>query len=317
MIREPLVLLPLLLLACSAEPSGDSGGASGDTGTGAGACPSASLEPTVLATGFDQGTEGVSFVGGVPYVTAASGLYRVDADGTVTERTTWEHALGLAPAGDGLLVADPGDFTFDGSGDDGRLLWAPAAGGAPTVVAAGMPNPNFVMTAPWGDVLVSDDTGEVIYAVDAAGVVTTWIDGVPSPNGMALSPDQQTLYTVSTFTADPALWAIPLSAGGSPGAPAAIHTFDSGSTPDGVVVDADGGVWVALNLLGELARIDPATGERTDTVDGLSTPASMAFGTGGDFDPCSMVITSLYGSDVVVVPVGRRGGPVLDGPSAW
>jgi hypothetical protein len=300
-----------LLLACTDPPS-----SSDDTGGAPQDCPQADLSPVPLAGGFSDGTEGLAFARGRLFTSAPEGLYEIAADGSTSLRTSWTQALGLAPAGEGLLVADPGEFTFDGSGDDGRLLRVGLDGGEPQVLAGGMPNPNFVVATAWGEVLVSDDTGQVIYAVDGGGAVRTWLDGVPSPNGMGWSPDGGTLYTVSTFSTDPALWAIPVDGGGAPGTPAAVTTFETGSAPDGLAVDADGGVWVALNLAGEVVRVDPATGEETDRVEGLSSPASLAFGaeeTG--FDPCGLYVSSLFGDTVSQVAVGRRGAVVPEGPA--
>lgn len=312
------MLLSLLLACTDPTPSSDDTGASDDTGGSPQDCPAAELSPVPLAGGFSDGTEGLAFAQGRLFTSAPEGLYEIAADGSTTLRTSWTQALGLAPAGDGLLVADPGEFTFDGSGDDGRLLRAGLDGGAVEVRASGMPNPNFVVATGWGEVLVSDDTGERIYAVDSAvesgGAVRTWLDGVPSPNGMGWSPDGGTLYTVSTFSTDPALWAIPVDASGVPGTPVAVTTFETGAAPDGLVVDRDGGVWVALNLAGEVQRVDPATGDVTDAIEGLSSPASLAFGAEGTgFDPCTMYVTSLFGDTVSSVAVGRRGAAIPEG----
>jgi sugar lactone lactonase YvrE len=160
-----------------------------------------------------------------------------------------------------------------------------------------MPNPNFLVNLD-GTVLVSDDTA-AIYANGA-----TWLDAVPSPNGMGILGD--TLYVVSTFEPEPPLWAVPL-VDGVPGEPTVVTRFDTGSAPDGLAIDADGGVWVALNLDGELVRVDPTTGTITDRVTGLTTPASLTFG--GD-DPCSLYVTELYGDTVWRVPTAYTGAVV-------
>lgn len=299
----------LLLAACTgAAPSDDH--PADDTGATPSVCW-ADLAPgdaAPLATGFAAGTEGLAFVDGRLYVSEPTGIVEVGADGTVMPLATLDHALGLAPGAGTVLVADPGAFTFDGSGDDGRVLAVDlaAAGGATTELAAGMPNPNFVASTPWGDLLVSDDTGEHIYAV-RDGAVRTWLTGVPSPNGMALSPDNAALYVATTFLPEPPLWRVPLGADGTPGTPEAIVAFDTGAAPDGLTVAADGAVWVALNLANEIARVDPATGTVEVYTDAVTTPASLAFGAGSDFDPCSLYVTELYGDTVWRVATGGPG----------
>lgn len=265
-----------------------------------------------LATGFDAGTEGIAFVDGRLFVSHPAGIAEVGADGVVTPVVTLDHALGLAPAVGGLLVADPGVFTFDGSGDDGRLLYVDLATASTRALATAMPNPNFVTVTPTGDTLVSDDTGELIYAA-SGGVVTTWLAGVPSPNGMALAPDGRTLYVATTFLPDPPLWKVPLDAGGVPGEPTALATFDTGAAPDGIAVGADGDVWVALNLASQIARVDP-NGQVETFTSAVTTPASLAFGAGDGFDPCSLYVTELYGETVWRVATGGPGLAVAAAP---
>lgn len=297
----------LLLLACtggadSAAPDSASSACWDDLPAG---------EVTTFADGFAAGTEGVAFSGGALYVSFPTGVAQLGPDGVQLASTALDHALGLAPAAGGVLVADPGEFTLDGSGDDGHLRFVDAAG-AVTDLAAGMPNPNFVTATPWGDVLVSDDTGDVIYAVDSAGSVRAWLDGVPSPNGMAFSPAGDALYVVSTFTPDPPLWRVPVGVDGSTGTPEVLTTFATASAPDGVAVDVAGNAWVALNLAGELVRVNPDSGEATTFVTDMPTPASLAFGAAADFDPCSLYVSSLYGDTVSRVSTGTAGLTLLD-----
>jgi len=292
----------LLLIACaggadSAEPDTAGSTCWGDLPAG---------EVATFAEGFSTGTEGIAFSGGALYVSFLSGVAEVDPSGAVGASIALDHALGLAPAVGGVLVADPGEFTLDGSGDDGHLRFVDDAGGV-TDLAAGMPNPNFVTATAWGDVLVSDDTGDIIYAVNGDGVVRSWLDSVPSPNGMAFSPAGDALYVVSTFTSDPPLWRVPVNSAGVPGTPEVLVTFVTASAPDGLTVDAAGNPWVAVNLAGELVRVDPATGDATTFASDLPTPASLAFGTGPDFDPCSLYVTSLYGDTVSRVSTGTTG----------
>lgn len=274
-----------LLLACVDEPAPDPV----DT---AGGCEAG--DPVAFAA--LSHTEGITFSDGRLFVTSPDGLFELDDSGNATSILALEQSLGLAPSTEGVLVADPGEFTFDGSGSDGKLLHV-AFGGEPTILATGMPNPNFLANLD-GTLLVSDDTA-AIYANGA-----TWLDTVPSPNGMGIAGD--TLYVVSTFEPEPPLWAVPLT-DGVPGAPLVVTRFDTGSAPDGLALDVDGGVWVALNLAGEVVRVDPTTGTITDRITGLTTPASLAFGAD---DPCSLYVTELYGDTVWRIPTAYTGAVV-------
>lgn len=284
----------LLLLACSTP---DSASPADSTP----ACPTA--ETRTLASGFADGTEGVSFVDGRLFVTEPDAVVELSPDGTLAPIVSVDHALGLAPTASALYLADPGEFTFDADDTDGTLKRVRLDGTVETL-ATGMPNPNFVLPAR-DDVLVSDDTGDTIYAVNAAGEVRVWADGIPSPNGMAWALDGSAVYVVSTFVEEPPLWRIPVD-GGAAGTPEEVVRFETGDAPDGLAIDADGGLWVALNLAGSLVRVEP-DGTITDRIDGLTTPASLAFGDGDAWDACSLYVTSLYGDTVVQVGAGRRG----------
>lgn len=301
-------LLAFLLLGCTGGPA-DPSDTSGDTSdTSACLTDLPTGEKTAVGTDFPDGSEGVAFSGGVLYVAVPDGVMAYDG-ATWTRVATLDHALGLAAADGGVLVADPGEFTFDGSGDDGRLHYV-GADGQVTTLATGMPNPNFVLAKGDG-LLVSDDTA-AIYEVRGDRVTTSTTD-VPSPNGMGWAADGSALYVVSTFEPEPPLWRIPLE-GGAAGRAEIVTRFDTGSAPDGLAVDADGGVWVALNLANEIVRVDPATAQITDMIDGVTTPASLAFGAGEGFDPCSLYVTELFGNTVWRVSTGHEGAPLLVAP---
>lgn len=281
----------MLLLAC-AVPDDSAADSKPDATTTPCAEPAGQLE--ALGSGFEGGTEGVAFQEGVLHVSGADAIWAWQ--GGSWSRVAEVHALGLAPGPGGLYAADPGDFSLDGSGDDGRLL---QLGAELAVLGSGMPNPNFVLPTDDG-VLVSDDTA-AIYRVDD-GMVQTWSSEIPSPNGMGLDPSGEAVYVVSTFVSDPPLWRI-----GSDGTGAEeITRFPTGSAPDGLAVDGEGQVWVALNLEGAIVRIDPASGAETARFSGPTTPASLAFGR-GEVDPCSLVVTELYGETVWRLSVGVEG----------
>lgn len=265
-------------------------------------CESSSSEPVhacvgATAAGEVEGfgaevprrTEGIVFdAEGNLFVSAISTqaddqLLSIDVDGRPTVVAEARSILGLASHDNGILAA---------AIETGELLLIDPADGTIEVIADGLGAPNFVVTTPWDTILVSDDTvGEnTIDEVTWDGQVSTWVQGVPTPNGMVFSPDQRTLYVASTFE-EPGLWRVPVSEDGQAGAPEKWVAFEL-TTPDGVAIDGEGNVYVALNTTGEIARVDPE-GNATIVAEGVDWVASLAFGQ-GDFDPCSIYATSLF-----------------------
>jgi gluconolactonase len=96
-----------------------------------------------------------------------------------------------------------------------------------------------------------------IWRIDKAGTATELLGGIDWPNGIGRSPDGGTLY-VCDF------------AGGEVIAydgetPRILLETDSGEA-DGLAVDVEGGIWVALGSGGAVARYSPG-GELEQTVD--------------------------------------------------
>ena len=263
-----------------------------------------------FATGFET-TEGAAFgPDGLLYVSGGGVIHRVAADGSHEPLAEVASALGLAPVADGLVAAQMGASTAPTVVDGGMARIA--LDGTVTVLSTTIPSGNAVLVTPTGSVLVSDDFAPHIYLVSPAGETVDLLTSVASPNGMAYSPDGTTFYVASTFTTRGEVTAFDVDGSGLPvdGTGREIARLGNGSTPDGMAVDARGRVYVAANLQRRIARIDPATGQTVNVVTGLSTPASMAFGRGPGFDPCSIYVTSLSGPSVYRVVLDTPGAPV-------
>jgi len=251
-------------------------------------------------------TEGITFdADGNLFVSAqdsgpndADELLDVSLGGTFDPVAEAPSILGLESHGDGILGA--GIRT-------GNLLLIDPATGDVEVVAEDLGEPNFVVTTPWDTILVSDDraTEGAIHEVTWGGEVSTWVEGVPSPNGMVFSLDNTILYVATTFEDPPGLWSVRVSAEGVAETPEKWVTFASGSTPDGVAIDSEGNVYVALNLVDQIAKVDRA-GDVTILAEGVEKAASLAFGQ-GEFDPCSLYVTNLFGEQLWRVGAGVLG----------
>ena len=250
-----------------------------------------------------SGTEGIVFdLDGTLYVSQQSAegpdqLLEVLADGSTESVAEAASILGLESDARGIVAAGI---------DTGEVLLIDPSDGTSEVITDTLGAPNFVVTTPWDTILVSDDTpGEdTIYEVTWEGEVSTWATGIPTPNGMVFSLDAAFLYVAATFE-EPGLWRVPVSASGQAGTPELWVPFDGGTTPDGVAIDAEGNVYVALNLVGEIAKVDPE-GNATTLATGIQWVASLAFGA-GERDPCSIYATNLFGTQMYRIGAGVLG----------
>ncbi len=117
-----------------------------------------------------------------------------------------------------------------------------------------------------------------LYRLDAGGVLTTVVKGVTVSNGIGWSPDGARMYyadspvrRIDVFDYDPAT-----------GEAAARRVFSDLSAfdgvPDGLTVDADGFVWVAMWGGGVLRRFAPDGTQDAVLQVPVSQPTSCAFG---------------------------------------
>lgn len=264
-------------------------------------------EVEVFASGFEvdgvSGTEGIAFSPDGRLFVGGSGIQGGGFVAEIQPDGSWEiladvpGSVGLAWYQDQLVVA-AGDV-----GDEGGVV-AVSDDGTTTVLASGIVGANFPVVTPWDTLLVSAPGQDTIVEVDG-DVVTPWLTDVPSPNGLAFTDDGSQLYLANTYDAPSDVGVVPVSDGVA-GAYGVLATLDDGSTQDGVAMDAAGDLYVVLNLPGEIVRITP-DGEVTRVASGVDYGASIAFGTGEGFDPCSIYATSLFTDAVFRVGTGREG----------
>lgn len=301
------------------DPASDTGDDAPDGEGDADATPSAQCwddlpvgQTQVFFDGFEGGSEGVAFGSdGRLYVTAADTVWAFDADGSRSEFAAVPTALGLAPTDDGFIVASIGESTVP-SVIDGAVYHV-STEGAVTLLADGIASPNFVAVMPDGSALVSDDFDTRVFRVTRDGEVSEAIVDIPSPNGMAYLPDSSALVVASTFTSLGQITAIPVDEAGAPQAEGwtELAQLGNGATADGIAVASNGDVYVAANLRNELVRVPADGGEWQVAASGMGTPASLAFGNGEGFDPCSVYVTQLFGSKILRVSLGVGGAPLV------
>lgn len=252
-------------------------------------------------------------------------LYLVNFKGTVVNK--------VSPTGHVSIVADIGapnnGAIFDRAGNLylassglGAILMLNPAGNITTVTATSdgdsLLGPNDMAWDNAGRLYFTDPKGSHpgkliggIHYIDTNGETRRFAGGLAYPNGIAFSPDKKYVYI--TETGLNRILRYEVRADGTAGAWTVVTEFPKGSVPDGMKMDAEGNLWVALHTLGEIWRITP-DGVRLGTV---KLPAkhvtNLVFG-GPDrktiyvtaFDEWQTPSGSIY-----AVPVGVAGAPVL------
>lgn len=106
-----------------------------------------------------------------------------------------------------------------------------------------------------GTLALGDPVGESLLRIDPDGGVTVLDDDLQMSNGIAWSPDGRVLYSVDTTPG--IVWRRPYDPGsGSCGERHEAFRVTDG-LPDGICVDADGNLWVAVWGPGEVRRFTP------------------------------------------------------------
>ncbi len=261
------------------------------------------LDFRVLASGLDH-VEGVCWDPVRECVWAggeAGQIYRIGLDGTVSVETTIEGGAlnGLALSRDGeLFVCDTAN----------HQVWRLDAAMRAHAFGEPMGFPNYPAFGPDGRLYVSDSgsffepTGRIL-AIESDG---TTHDVSPRPVGFAngLAFTGSTLWVVESST--PGVSAMDINGG-----PLELLIPMSRCVPDGLALDAEGGLLISCYQPNQLWRwsedsglellIDEWSGEQ------ILSPTNVAF-YGEHLD--RLVLASLCGHDVTTVRLGRAGAPV-------
>ncbi|WP_089320035.1 SMP-30/gluconolactonase/LRE family protein [Pontibacter ummariensis] len=119
-----------------------------------------------------------------------------------------------------------------------------------------------------------------LYRMDKDRSVHEVLDSVTISNGIVWSPDKKTMYYVDTPTMAVQAFDYNNETGEISNGRVVIRIPQSaGGAPDGMTIDAEGKLWVALWGAGAVTRWDPATGELLQRIE-VPAPhtTSVAFG---------------------------------------
>jgi sugar lactone lactonase YvrE len=269
---------------------------------------------TTLATGFCFG-EGPRWFEGLLWFSDMLGeaVHTVNLRGSVTTLPLAGHTpsgLGFRPDG-ALLIASTADrqlLRYDGE----------------TVVS--IADLSDATPADLGDMVIDDlgrayvgsqaFHGGVIVRVDPDGAVSVVAGDLDFPNGMAITPDRKTLIVAESIGRRLTAFSI-----GDDGGLSDRRVFADGldGPPDGITLDADGGVWTSMTLAHQFERII-AGGDVTHRID-IGDRAAIACTLGGparrtlfmlsstDAYPARLVGTQLSRVDMVTVDTAGAGLP--------
>ena len=190
----------------------------------------------------------------------AGGLFACSPEGVVSELLPGRRGIGgiVAHAEGGWVISGRSLLHLRPDGSQRELLSDPD-----------VPGYNDISSTPAGELLAGElryrpMSGEEpregrLLAIAADGGVRVICEQVQWPNGIGVSPGGETVY-VSDYARRRVL-ACPLAGG----AGEELAAVPRGSA-DGLAVDAEGGVWVALGEGGGVARFD-AAGELSEMVE--------------------------------------------------
>lgn len=151
--------------------------------------------------------------------------------------------------------------------------------------------------------LVKKEGDASLYEMNRNLEVREVFGGVTNSNGLAWSPDGTRVYYIDTPRRE--IWGFDYDAGTGEWSnrTVAVDTGHIDSSPDGMVMDAEGKVWVAFCHGGCVARFDPVSGEEIERV-GLPCVETTACTWGGENLDELYVTTGIHKS-IVEEEAGR------------
>jgi sugar lactone lactonase YvrE len=192
--------------------------------------------------------------------------------------TVDRHVGAVAPAigGGYVLAAGPGFLFLDETGQLDELA-QPERGRTDVRMNDGACDPQGRF---WGGTMAYDESpgGGALYRLELDGSCTTVLTGLTISNGIGWSPDGMTMYLNDSGTACVYAFGFDGSTGAISDRRTLVHTERPGVVPDGLTVDEQGGIWVALWGGGAVNSYEPDGTLRASIELPVERPTSCAFG---------------------------------------
>lgn len=116
-----------------------------------------------------------------------------------------------------------------------------------------------------------------LYRLDPNGSITVLREKMLLPNGIGWSPDRSKFYLTDSFENMIYLYDYDLSSGDISN-PRDFITFAKNEYPDGITVDSEGTIWVAMWEGGKISRFDDQGKKIEDIPVPVTYPTSCCFG---------------------------------------
>ena len=168
-----------------------------------------------------------------------------------------------------LCAGDSGIYFFDPSTGDKQNITDPEADKRPdNRFNDGKCDPQGRFWA--GTISTVKKTGDAnLYRLDKDGSLTLQIPNVTNSNGICWNGDATRMYYIDTPTKEIRSYPFEASSGSIGEADVILNTDDNGweGSPDGMTIDFEGMLWVAMCHGGAVLRIDPSNGSLLQEVD--------------------------------------------------
>ncbi len=135
-----------------------------------------------------------------------------------------------------------------------------------------------------GTISTVKKTGDAsLYQLDESGSLKRMIAGVTNSNGICWNREKKLMYYIDTPTQKVTVYDYHLTSGKieNPQIAVVFTKFDVEGSPDGMTMDAEGMLWVAMCHGGAVLKVNPDTGELLRKV-GLPCVETTACTFGGD-----------------------------------
>jgi sugar lactone lactonase YvrE len=203
------------------------------------------------------------------------------ADGALehVETISFDRHIGaVAPAigGGYVLAAGPGFLFVDGAGSVHELA-QPEAGRTDVRMNDGACDPQGRF---WAGTMAYDETPGAgsLYRLELDGNCTTVLTGLTISNGIGWSPDGNTMYLNDSGSGCVDAFAYDSSTGAISERRTLVRVDQPGVVPDGLTVDEQGGIWVALWGGAAVNRYGPDGSLLASLPIPVERPTSCAFG---------------------------------------